>query len=531
MGKKTQGREEEIPKNMESDGAAEAVAGQEPAPGEGKGDYLTETREGRLMAKFAIPTIIALVVAALYNIVDQIFIANASYLGSYGNAANTVVYPFTVIALAVALMLGDGCCSLVSISLGARRNDDAKRCIGTTVVMVVALSIVITVIYLVFQDWLIIAFGGDVNDETFEFAKEYFLYITLGLPFYMFGQAMSSIIRSDGSPGYSMVMLVAGAVINMILDPIFIYVCEWGMMGAAVATVAGQVFAAVMAFIYLFRFKQVKLDKDAFRVRLSLLGKTAYLGVSSFLAQISVVISMLAVLNMIKKYALIDEVFGQYVTVDGVETQPYAQIPSAIFGIVMKFYSIVLSISIGLAAGCIPVVGYNLGAGRPDRAKKMFYLILLWETIVGVVFLLVYMLLPKQLLLIFGAANESEYYMEFGVQCIRIVLCTLPFTCINKGAFIYLQALGKAKESSIMSIIREIVFGAGLPLLLPLLMPASYKLYGILWFMPLADTLTFIICIFVIIRTIRQLNRMPVADHPDGNGGQSETGDAETSRE
>lgn len=522
MVEETQSWDEDILKKEETEGSGDPAAEQEPTVEEKEGDYLTEAKPGRLMAKFAIPTVISLVVAALYNIVDQIFIANASYLGSYGNAANTVIYPFTVIALAVALMFGDGCCSLVSISLGAKRKDDAKRCIGSTVIMVVACSILMMIIYLVFQDWLIIAFGGDVNDETFAFAKEYFLYISIGLPFYMFGQAMSSIIRSDGSPGYSMVMLVVGAVINIILDPIFIFVCEWGMMGAAIATVAGQVFAAVMAFIYMFRFKQVKLDRDAFRIRIGIVGKTAYLGVSSFLGQISVVISMLAVLNMIKKYALIDEIFGQIVVVDGVETQPYAQIPSAIFGIVMKFYSIVLSTAIGLAAGCIPVVGYNLGAERPDRAKKMFYLILLWEAIVGVVFLLVYMLLPKQLLLIFGAANESEYYMEFGVQCIRIVLCTLPFTCINKGAFIYLQALGKAKESSILSIIREVVFGAGLPLLLPLLMPASYKLYGILWFMPLADTLTLIICVFVIVRTIRQLNRMPVAKRSGQNGERAE---------
>ena len=201
--------------------------------------FLGTERIGKLMRQYAIPCIISLLVGALYNIVDQIFIANASYLGSYGNAANTVVFPLTVVALAIAVMIGDGCCAFVSMALGRNEVDKARRSVGNAVVLSIAGSLVLTAIYLVFADGIIAVFGGTVNEETFHHAQEYFFYITLGIPFYMFGQAMNPVIRADGSPRFAMVSTLAGAVINIILDPIFIFVFKWGMMGAAVATVIG----------------------------------------------------------------------------------------------------------------------------------------------------------------------------------------------------------------------------------------------------------------------------------------------------
>lgn len=167
---------------------------------------------------------------ALYNIVDQIFIANASYLGSYGNAANTVVFPLTVIALGIAVMIGDGCCAFVSISLGEKKTENATRSVGnSSVLLCIISSIVLISIYLIFAEPILTAFGGRVNAETFELSKKYFFWIALGIPFYMFGQAMNPIIRADGSPKFAMISTVAGAVINIILDPIFIFVlgnCE-----------------------------------------------------------------------------------------------------------------------------------------------------------------------------------------------------------------------------------------------------------------------------------------------------------------
>lgn len=209
--------------------------------------FLGTEKIGKLMGQYALPCIISLLVGALYNIVDQIFIANASYLGSYGNAANTVVFPLTVVALALAVMVGDGCCAFVSIQLGRGEVGAARRSVGGAVVMTLVSSFLLTALYLIFRDPIIAMFGGTVNEETFRYSQEYFFYITLGIPFYMFGQAMNPIIRADGSPRFAMLSTLAGAVANIILDPIFIFTFHWGMMGAAVATVIGQVITAVLA--------------------------------------------------------------------------------------------------------------------------------------------------------------------------------------------------------------------------------------------------------------------------------------------
>ena len=219
--------------------------------------FLISEKPGKLMRKYAVPCILSLLVAALYNIVDQIFIANATYLGSYGNAANTVVFPLTVVALAIAVMIGDGACAFVSISLGANRTDDAHRSVGSAVIACIASSLVLTAIYLCFMSPILTLFGGTVNEETFHHAREYFFWIALGVPFYMFGQAMNPIIRSDGSPRFAMVTTVLGAVANIILDPLFIYGFRWGMMGAAVATVLGQVLTAALAVWYLCHMNRV----------------------------------------------------------------------------------------------------------------------------------------------------------------------------------------------------------------------------------------------------------------------------------
>ena len=195
-------------------------------------NLLATEKVGRLMGKYAIPCIISLLVGALYNIVDQIFIANASYLGFFGNAANTVVFPLTVIALGIAVMIGDGCCAFVSLSLGQKKPEEATKSVGNSVLLCILASLVLTAVYLIFAEPILVAFGGNVNAETFRLSKEYFFWIALGIPFYMFGQAMNPIIRADGDPKFAMVSTLVGAVLNIILDPIFIFGCRWGMMGS-----------------------------------------------------------------------------------------------------------------------------------------------------------------------------------------------------------------------------------------------------------------------------------------------------------
>ena len=403
--------------------------------------FLETEAVGTLMRRYAVPCIISLLVAALYNIVDQIFIANASYLGSYGNAANTVVFPLTVVALAVAVLVGDGCCAFVSICLGSRQKEKAQRSIGSAIVLCVVASLVVTVAYLIFQNPILTMFGGRVNQETFRYSQEYFFYITLGIPFYMFGQALNPIIRSDGSPKFAMASTLAGAVVNLILDPVFIFGLHWGMMGAAVATVLGQVLTAALAIWYLLHMKAVHLEKDSFHLRGNLIGKFLPLGLSSLLSQISLVASMAAVNNMIRQYGTLDPIFGQ--------TQ-YAQIPMA----------------------------------------------------VGAVALMIVEFFPRQLIALFGAANESVYYTQFAVHSFRIYLCMMIFACVNKGTFIYLQSLGKALESTALSMVREVVFGVGFAMLLP----AFFGLDGVLYSMPVSDILTVLIAGLMICHTYQTLH-------------------------
>lgn len=453
---------------------------------------LVTEKLGRLMRKYSLPCIISLLVGALYNIVDQIFIANADYLGSYGNAANTVVFPLTVIALGIAVMIGDGCCAFVSISLGAGKKDDAHRCVGSSLLLCVACSIVLTAVYLIFSNQILTAFGGRVNEETFAYAKEYFFWITLGIPFYMFGQAANPIIRADGSPKFAMISTLVGAIANIILDPIFIYPMKMGMKGAAIATVIGQILTALLSLIYLFKMKSVKLQKSSFGFFGGIMKKSLSLGLTSFLAQISLVISMAAVQNMCTKYGALDPVFSQ---------AEYAQIPLAVLGIVMKFFQIAISVSIGLAAGCIPLAGYNTGAGRKDRTKKLFTRLLVSQALIGLAALLIVELMPHALIGIFGAGNESSHYTDFAVRSFRIYLCAMPLAMLNKGTFIYMQALGKAVISTVISLTREIIFGVFLPIIMPVFM----GLDGILFSFPVADILTFFIALIFIFKVYKEL--------------------------
>ena len=241
-----------------------------------------------------------------------------------------------------------------------------------------------------------------------------------------------------------MVSTLAGAMINIILDPIFIFGFKWGMMGAAVATVIGQIVTAMLAVWYIVHMKIVKPGKADFRLDADIVKRTLVLGVTSFLSQISLVAAMAAINNMIRKYGAMDHVFGQ---------EQYAQIPMAVVGIVMKFFQIVISIVVGMAAGCIPVVGYNMGAGLKGRVKRLFTTLLIAEAMVGAVALVIVELFPGALIGIFGAANESMYYTAFAIKAFRVYLCMMIFACVNKSCFIFLQAMGEALDDPMLMFI------------------------------------------------------------------------------
>lgn len=447
---------------------------------------------GKLMRKYCVPCVLSLLAGALYNIVDQIFIANTPELGSYGNAANAVVFPLTVIALAIAVMIGDGCCAFVSLCFGRKQPAEAADSVGSSIVTAIVVSIVLTAIYLLFAKPIVLAFGGGVNERTLSYSLEYFFWISLGVPFYLFGQAMNPIIRADGSPAFAMAVSLAGAAINVVLDPLFLFVFHWGMMGAAVATIIGQIVTFLFSVGYLLRLKQIHLKASSFMIRWRILGKTLSLGICSFLSQIALVAAMAAMNRMIQYTCKTDPVFSN---------PEYTQIPMAVIGIVMKFFQIVISIVVGTAAGTIPVAGFNMGAGLYGRVKTLLEKLLILETLTGVIALIIAEFFPEQILDLFGASSESIEYLRFGMHSFRLMLCMVVLACINKASFIFLQAMGKAGESTLLSLVRELVFGVSFALILP----HYFGLDGVLLSMPVSDALTFVLSAIVLAQTFHSL--------------------------
>lgn len=336
-----------------------------------------------------------------------------------------------------------------------------------------------------FQTPLLRLFGA--TEANFAYAKEYFTCITIGIPIYIFGQAVNPILRADGSPRFAMASMLAGAIANCILDPIAIFVLHWGVMGAAAATVAGQIITAAMGVWYLCHTKALRLSRDDFRLRGRTLAAYLPLGFCSFLAQISLVIAMAATNNMLVQYGAASE-YG-------------ADIPLTVLGIVMKVFQIIISVTIGMAAGCIPIVGYNYGAQQLARCRGILWRLMGAEFALGVLALLLTQLLPLQLIRLFG--SESALYDAFAVLTFRVYLCMLPLATVNKAAFIFMQALGKPVESAGLSFFREVLLAVPLVVLLP----KAFGLMGVLYSMPAADIITFAASCVVLARTDRMLRQ------------------------
>ena len=450
--------------------------------------FLVTERVGKLMLKFAVPCVISLLVAALYNIVDQVFIGWG--VGMLGNGATNVVFPLTVAALAVATMIGDGACSFVSISLGRRDQESAHRTVGNAVVLALGSGLVLAAVYLAARDPILRLFGA--TESNYAYAWDYFTWISLGIPFYMFGQTMNPIIRSDGSPQFAMISTLAGAVANVILDPIAIFVLGWGVKGAAIATVAGQIITAGLALWYLGRMKAVRLGRSSFPLRASLMGKFIPLGFCSFLSQISLVIAMATTNNMLRLYGG-QSIYGE-------------DIPLTVLGIVMKVFQIVISIVIGMAAGCIPVVGFNFGARRFERVRELMWKLLSAEAVLGVISFVLVEAFPRQLIGLFG--SESQLYEQFAVLTFRIYLCMIVLACVNKASFIFLQSLGKPIQSTFLSLFREVILAVPLVVLLP----RAFGLMGVLYSMPVSDVAAFFASVWIVLQTDRQLKKEIAAE-------------------
>jgi len=456
---------------------------------ENNSNYLLEEKTGKLLIKFAIPCILSLLISALYNIVDQIFIGNSS-VGAIGNTATTIVFPLTCIALAFALMLGDGCASYMSLQAGQGNSKQAHKAVGTTIFV----GIIISAIFLLISFPClssILSFFGAKTDEALKYSIEYGKIILIGVPFYILMNAICSIIRADGSPKVSMISLVLGAVINVILDAIFILGLDMGLTGAALATIIGQIASFIVSLVYLIKPKTFKLELSSFKIDFKALSHIAKLGFSSFLTQISIVIVSIVSMNLLAKY--------------GLESKYGAEDPQAIFGIVMKIFTIAVNISVGIAAGAQPIIGYNYGAKKFGRVKELLRHILISNLIIGIIFTILFETIPGPIIKLFGSNSKNpDLYIEFGIETIRIYLAFIIFTLIEKVVAIYLQAVGSPVKATILSLLRDVI------ILIPsmCILPISMGIKGILYSSWITDIVSIIVTVVFVILESKKLNQL-----------------------
>lgn len=402
---------------------------------ERKSPFATEPI-GRLILKFAVPSVIALLVNSLYNIVDQIFIGWG--VGYLGNGATNVVFPITIIALALSMMIGNGGAAYLSLKLGEGKTDAAQKGVGNAVALVTVVSVVLAVVFLVFIDPILTLFGA--TDLLRSLALEYGFIIGLGLPFMMISAAINSMIRADGSPKYAMVSMVIGAILNVILDPVFIFVFQMGVKGAAIATVLGQVASFAVSVVYLPRFKTVRLNAPSFRLSGRTCGNILTFGLSSFITQFAITIVMALTNNLLAIYGA-TSIYG-------------AEIPLTATGIVMKVNQIMIAILLGIATGTQPILGFNYGAKNFKRVKKALEIALIASEVVSILAFLIFQFAPMSVVILFG--SEEGLYNEFAVKAFRIFLMLCPLTGFQTMAAVYLQAVGKPVKSAILSLARLI---------------------------------------------------------------------------
>ena len=453
-------------------------------------NILGKEKIGKLIRKFSIPCIISMLVNSLYNIVDQIFIGQD--VGYLGNGATNVVFPLVMIGLAFSLMIGDGASAYLSLKLGEKKKKEAEQGVGNAILLCAIVSVVFCAITLVFLPQFLNLFG--CTDNLKDYAMTYGRIIAIGLPFSIIGTTLNSIIRADGSPKYSMMSMVSGAVLNTILDAIFIFGLHKGVEGAAIATVISQIFTFVLNVAYIKKFKSIKLTKESFKLKRSVCRKVSLLGVSSFITQMSFVFVMTAENNLLGKY--------------GAESEYGSEIPITVLGIVMKISQILNSIIIGIAAGSQPILGYNYGAKKYDRVKQTLKIVLASSVVISTIAFILFQTIPDKLILIFGSGDEN--YIKFACLAFRtyLLLCIVNGVQIPSG--IFFQAIGQSIKSAILSLSRQIV------ILIPAMFILSHMfgIMGVLYAGPVADALAFVLASIFLFREVKALKTTEKVTEP-----------------
>lgn len=428
----------------------------------------------KLLRSFAVPSITATLVSSLYNIVDQVFIGQG--VGYLGNAATNVSYPLSTICLAISLLIGIGSASRFSICLGRGDTDQAAKIAGNGVTLMVLAGI----LYLVLGEMLLTPmlriFGA--TTEVMPYAQSYASIILIGMPFLILTNGISNLIRADGSPKYSMICMVAGAVVNTILDPIFIFVFQWGMFGAALATILGQILSFLLAIRYLWAFRTITLEKECFRPDWRDGLHTLSMGISSSVNQIAITIVQVVLNNSLTYYGAMS-VYGE-------------DIPLATCGIVMKTNVILLSIIVGISQGVQPIIGFNYGARKYDRVKQAYLLAIRWNFVISAVGFLLFQLFPRPIISIFGSGEEL--YFDFAVLFMRTFLFMVIVNGVQVLSSSFFTAIGKALKGLLLSLTRQVFFLIPLILILPLWL----GIFGVLLAGPIADFIAFVVSVLLV---------------------------------
>ena len=452
---------------------------------------LEEEKISKLLLKFSVPCVMGLLISAFYNIVDQIFIGNST-LGYLGNAATGVSFPVICIANAFAWCVGDGAASYLSICAGRKDTDSAHKSVGTGITVTLLISIVLMLICEVAAVPLMSLFGA--SNQTLDLAVTYFRIVAAFFPFYLLLNVMNSMIRADGSPGFAMKAMVMGAIINIILDPIFIFLLKWGIAGAAWATAIGQVVSFAICAIYFFKPKSFRLKKSSFVPNLPILSKMINLGAATFITQISIVAVTLVCNMTLARYGALSK-YGP-------------DIPISVFSIQTKVYTIVLNIVTGIVLGGQPIFGYNYGAKRMDRVREAYKIVFRATLITGITATIIFQLWPKEVVGIFGSGNEL--YQEFAVKTFRIYLSLVTVTCLVKMTAVFFQSIGKSKYAVMASVIRDIVCFTPLAIILPSVLEGAEVgtgINGILYAAPISDLVAIAVIFVLTISFFRKLNK------------------------
>lgn len=441
----------------------------------------------KLLISFAIPCVISMLINSVYNIVDQIFIGKG--VGTLGNAATNVIFPLVIIFNAVAGLIGNGAAANLSLKLGEGKKEEGGKIVGNAVTVSIIFSIILSVIAYFFLPKLVYMFGCTKN--VYQYAIDYGRIIILGAPFMIIYSALSQLIRADGSPKYSMVLLVIGAILNIILDPIFIFTFNMGVKGGAIATVIGQIVSFVMAILYLKKVKSVKLEKESFKVDKSIT-RTLGLGLSSFITQSTVLALFVFMNNMMTKY--------------GALTKYGADIPLSVYGVISKINSLYISTILGISIGAQPIIGFNYGAGNYERVKETLRKVLTINLVVGLIFNIIFYLFPKEIVSIFITNSDPNYklFLEFAVIICHSFLLVMGLNFLEMTTSITVQSLGNVKKATMVSFIRQIILF--IPIACFMAIYLHKGIYGVLNAGPIADAITFFIALVIFYSEYRKLS-------------------------